>query len=618
MIAGRQSPSVENNQPRSSAYVLATLLVLLAGATIYMLFRLYQTSALLAESDRKTFILETKNKGAVLDEYFRRRMQEMKLFCERGVFQRYYDSLAWGLSADNVLQVMSGQIEEALLMARFEIEEKGRPVYISAAFFDSGTGAVVARTDHSPKGRWISESLFASLSTKTDKEEVTFGRLCDSGSCKVFVVGTVRHAGQDRGILLMELSSETVWSKIQLLGLETIDDFSGLADADGTLLLGPPTLVGLKIQDTLGVPPESLEETKIVEGGAGNVRGLGKSAAVSGGKVLESNLYLVRVAPQSKFVEGHSPLLWTSVFVSLMGGLVLVLLHISKSQTERNLMYRQLQEAHDHLEQRVKDRTAELEEVNQTLRLEIGERQRAEQALRRASQNLETANQELKDFAYIVSHDLKAPLRAASQLVGWLAADYGHIFDSEGREHLDLLLNRVSRMQGLIDSILHYSRLGRIREQQKEVDLNKLVNEVIELVGPPPNITVKVENELPRVFCEETRIHELFQNLLDNAIKYVDKPVGRVAIRCTREDLYWKFSVSDNGPGIDEKYHEKIFQIFQSLHSRDEIEGTGIGLTIVKKIVELHGGKVWVESEKGSGATFLFTLPVTGAEHERN
>jgi len=281
-------------------------------------------------------------------------------------------------------------------------------------------------------------------------------------------------------------------------------------------------------------------------------------------------------------------------------------------------MYRKLQEAHDHLEQRVKDRTAELEEVNQTLRLEIAERQRAEQALRRASQELEIANQELKDFAYIVSHDLKAPLRAASQLVGWLAADYGHLFDVEGKEHLDLLLNRVSRMQDLIDSILHYSRLGRIREQKKEADLNKLVSEVIELVGPPPNIAVKVENKLPRVFCEETRIHELFQNLLDNAIKYADKPVGRIAIGCTREDSYWKFSVSDNGPGIDEKYHEKIFQIFQSLHSRDDIESTGIGLTIVKKIVELHGGKVWVESEKGSGTTFFFTLPVTGADDERN
>jgi signal transduction histidine kinase len=613
MAASRNGPSIKNDRPPSSAYVLAIILVLLAGATIYILSRLYQTSALLAESDRKAFVLETKNKASILEEYLRQRMREVIQLCQRGVFRRYFDNLALGLPSENTLQVTSGQIEEELLLTRLTIEDQGRPVYASAAFFDLVTGAILARTDHSPKGRWITESLFASLSGKTDKD-VTLGKLCEGGTCKVFAVGVVRHAGQDKGLLLMELSAETVWSKIQLLGLETIDDFSGLTDSDGTLLLGPPTLVGLQIQSTLGVLPESLEATKIIEVPAGHPGALERSAAVSGDRVLESNLYLVRVAPQSKFVEGHSPLLWTSVFVSLMGALVLVLLHISKSQRERNLMYQQLQEAHDHLEQRVKERTAELENVNRTLRVEIAERQRVEEALRRASQDLEIANQELKDFAYIVSHDLKAPLRAASQLVGWLAADYGQLFDEEGKDHLDLLLNRVNRMQNLIDSILHYSRLGRIREQQKEVDLNELVKEVIELVGPPPNIAVTIENKLPRLVCEETRIHELFQNLLDNAIKYSDKPEGRIRIGCSREDSYWKCSVSDNGPGIDEKYHEKVFQIFQSLHSRDEIESTGIGLTIVKKIVELHGGKVWVESKMGSGATFYFTLPATGAE----
>ncbi len=255
---------------------------------------------------------------------------------------------------------------------------------------------------------------------------------------------------------------------------------------------------------------------------------------------------------------------------------------------------------------------AATDNLNEVLRSEVRERRQAQEALRRASQDLEIANQELKDFAHIVSHDLKAPLRAASQLVGWLATDYGHLFDEDGRKHVDLLINRVGRMQNLIDSILHYSRLGLIRKQRKEVDLNKLVSEVVELVGPPANVSITIEDQLPHIVCEETRIHELFQNLLDNAIKYSDKPLGRIRIGCSREGSYWKFSVSDNGPGIDEKYHEKIFQIFQSLHSRDEIESSGIGLTIVKKIVELHGGRVWVESEKGSGATFYFTLPDTG------
>lgn len=252
--------------------------------------------------------------------------------------------------------------------------------------------------------------------------------------------------------------------------------------------------------------------------------------------------------------------------------------------------------------------------LNETLRSEVRERRQAQEALQRTTQDLEFANQELKDFAYIVSHDLKAPLRAANQLVGWLAEDYGHLFEQEGKEHLDLLMNRVSRMHNLIDSILHYSRLGRIREEQTEVDLDRLVSEVIEMVGPLPHISITVENKLPTIICEKTRIQELFQNLLDNAIKYSDKPEGRIKIGCTREDSHWKFSVSDNGPGIDEKYHEKIFQIFQTLHSRDEVESTGIGLTVVKKIVELHGGKVWVESQLRSGTTFFFTLPNAGGE----
>ncbi|MBI4963669.1 MAG: GHKL domain-containing protein [Desulfomonile tiedjei] len=608
MVTGETRQSTQKGRPRRSAYVLATILVLLAGTTVYVLFRLYQTSALLAESDRKAFRLETTNKASVLNDYFRRRMREVMLCCQREVFQMYYDSLALGLSGNNELEVVSGQIEEALLLTRLEIEEQGRPVYASAAFFDLGTGSIVARTDFSPKGRWITEDLFASMRTKTGKD-VTFGRLCDGGLCKIFALGVVRHAGKDKGLLLMELSAETVWSKIQLLGLEAVDDFSGLADSDGVLVLGPPTLLGLKIQDTLGLSPEALEDTRMIDGGARAARGLSKAAAVSGSKLPESGFYLVHVAPRSKFVEGHSPILWTLVFASLMGGLVLVLLHISKSQSERNLMYNQLREAHEHLEQRVQERTAELEHLNQTLRLEISERQRVEEVLRKTSQDLEAANQELKDFAYIVSHDLKAPLRAANQLVGWLATDYGHLFDEEGKGHLDLLLSRVTRMHNLIDSILHYSRLGRIREEQTAVDLNILVSEVIQLVGPPAHISITVENELPTIICEETRIQELFQNLLDNAIKYSDKPEGRIRIGCAREDSHWKFGISDNGPGIDQKYHEKVFQIFQTLHSRDEVESTGIGLTVVRKIVELHGGKVWVESQMGSGTTFFFTLP---------
>ncbi|MHC4559692.1 MAG: sensor histidine kinase, partial [Planctomycetota bacterium] len=164
-------------------------------------------------------------------------------------------------------------------------------------------------------------------------------------------------------------------------------------------------------------------------------------------------------------------------------------------------------------------------------------------------------------------------------------------------------------MYQLIEGVLEYSRVGRINEEQVQVDLNDLVPEVIDMVSPPENIVITLENELPTVECEQTRVTQVFQNLLSNAIKYMDKPQGQVKVGCVAEDGFWKFSIADNGPGIEEKHFDKIFQIFQTLSSRDEFESTGVGLTIIKKIVELYGGRIWVESEVGEGSTFFFTLP---------
>ena len=164
-------------------------------------------------------------------------------------------------------------------------------------------------------------------------------------------------------------------------------------------------------------------------------------------------------------------------------------------------------------------------------------------------------------------------------------------------------------MHALINGILEYSRVGRIREKKVKANIKELVSEVIETIDPPKNIEITFENELPSIFCEKTRIIEVFQNLLSNAVRYMDKPNGVIKIGCVQDHGYWKFSVSDNGPGIDKKYFEKIFQIFQTLTSFDEYESTGIGLTLVKKIVTMYGGNVWVESAIGQGSTFFFTLP---------
>jgi signal transduction histidine kinase len=129
------------------------------------------------------------------------------------------------------------------------------------------------------------------------------------------------------------------------------------------------------------------------------------------------------------------------------------------------------------------------------------------------------------------------------------------------------------------------------------------------VIAPPENIEITVEDKLPVLMCEKTQIVQIFQNLINNAIKYMDKPIGQIKVNCTEEDYFWKFGVTDNGPGIHHRHTEKIFKIFQTLSPRDGIESTGIGLSIVKKLVELNNGRVWVESDVGQGSTFFFTLP---------
>jgi light-regulated signal transduction histidine kinase (bacteriophytochrome) len=209
-------------------------------------------------------------------------------------------------------------------------------------------------------------------------------------------------------------------------------------------------------------------------------------------------------------------------------------------------------------------------------------------------------------------------LRAISSLADWLSMDYADKFDEQGREHMRLLVSRVRRMDGLIDGILLYSRVGRVKETMVAVDLERLVHEVIDLLAPPANITVTIANPLPTVMAEPTRIQQVFQNLLSNAIKYMDKPVGKIRIACSEEKAQWKFSVTDNGPGIKEQHFAKIFQLFQTLAPRDRVESSGVGLALVKKIVEMYGGRVWVESTVGEGSTFFFTFPRTPANSNPN
>jgi len=248
--------------------------------------------------------------------------------------------------------------------------------------------------------------------------------------------------------------------------------------------------------------------------------------------------------------------------------------------------------------------------------IDITERQKARAVLEKLNadlessvQELERSNRELCDFAHITAHDLKAPLRGIATLADWLDEDCGDQIGPEGQENLHLLRGRVDRMGRLIDGILRYSEIGHGDQPIETLDTHALAEEVIEQIAPPDHIEICIENTLPPVEAERTRLTQVLQNLLTNAVKYIDKPRGKITLSARDDGDFWEFRITDNGPGIEAKHFARIFQMFQTLSSSDHCDSTGLGLAVVKKIVDMYGGRVWLESEMGQGSTFLFTLP---------
>lgn len=217
-------------------------------------------------------------------------------------------------------------------------------------------------------------------------------------------------------------------------------------------------------------------------------------------------------------------------------------------------------------------------------------------------------NKEIRDFINIVSHDLKAPLRAISQLASWIADDNKDRLDEKGKEHLDLLLMRTRRMHNMLDGLLEYSNAGRIRGEAVQVDTGKIISEVIKSIASPENIHFLV-HDLPKITIDPHQISLIFKHLIENSVRFMDKPEGTIEIGFGDLGSSWELFVKDNGKGIEERHFERIFQIFQTLSPRDQLESIGVGLAIVKKLVELNGGNVAIESEIGKGSTIRFKLP---------
>ncbi|MEM7381207.1 MAG: PAS domain S-box protein [Bacteroidota bacterium] len=246
----------------------------------------------------------------------------------------------------------------------------------------------------------------------------------------------------------------------------------------------------------------------------------------------------------------------------------------------------------------VTHQVAMIEDITEQRNLEL----QKEQLLK----ELETSNEGLKEYAHMVSHDLKSPLRSLNALATWLQEDYKDVLDENGKNQLQMMQEKIEGMDKLIDGILKYSSINRDTREQVQVDLNETVQHIREIIFIPDHVRIVIMNELPTLVADPTQMQQLFQNLISNAVVNIDKETGLVEVGSSDEGTHWEFYVKDNGVGIPKEYHKKIFEIFQSIGN--EARSTGIGLSIVKKIVDLHKGKIRLESEVGEGTSFHFSI----------
>ncbi|MDC7997292.1 ATP-binding protein [Gilvibacter sediminis] len=238
--------------------------------------------------------------------------------------------------------------------------------------------------------------------------------------------------------------------------------------------------------------------------------------------------------------------------------------------------------------------------------MDVSARRESEARNAKLLDQLELSNRELSEYAHMVSHDLKSPLRSISALAEWIKEDNYDQLPDESKEHFALLEGTITKMEELISNVLEYASVDRVAEEFAPVDTRELVQEIEDLIFVPEHIELQIADNLPVVSGNRIMLQQLFQNLIVNAVKYNDKPSGFVKIDCVDKDTFFEFTVADNGMGIAPEYHDKIFKIFQSLNP--DGESSGLGLALVKKVVEVHHGEIWLDSTIDQGSTFYFTL----------
>jgi PAS domain S-box-containing protein len=283
----------------------------------------------------------------------------------------------------------------------------------------------------------------------------------------------------------------------------------------------------------------------------------------------------------------------------------------ARDVTERKRAEAELARYRDHLEELVGQRTGELEAANAQLQMEIAERRRAAETLQRTTAELARSNQELEQFAYVASHDMQEPLRAVTGYLGLLEQQFGDKHDDSGRRHIAGAIQGAARMHTLISDLLALSSVGTRGQAFEAADLETVLDQALDGLRASVKETGAkiVRDPLPTLRVDAGQMAQLFQNLIGNALKFRSERPPEIHVSAQQQPGEWVLAVSDNGIGIEPQYFERIFLIFQRLHTRRLYPGTGIGLAICKKIVERHGGTIWVKSQAGQGSTFCFTIP---------
>ena len=304
---------------------------------------------------------------------------------------------------------------------------------------------------------------------------------------------------------------------------------------------------------------------------------------------------------------------WYSVVIGLLLLVLMSLVTVYVVRLNRVLTERtsELEEVRENLEDRVRERTAELASANSELQAEIADRERARRERERLVADLARSNTELEQFAYVASHDLQEPIRMVSSYVALLDRKYHGELDDKADLYIHFAIDGAQRMHKLINGLLEYSRVMRRTAVFKTVDMNTVFSNAV------ANLAVLIaeagaavtKDDLPSVSGDETQLVQLLQNLISNGIKFRKENLPpSVHISARRDGPDWVFSIRDNGIGIERQHFDRVFQIFQRLHSRSEYPGTGIGLSICKRIIDHHRGRIWIESVPGEGTTFFFTI----------